>query len=221
MSFVNTLNLNNVDYQNLDTHCQRVPNQDISHLLKTESSKISNNIKILVKQYNSLKKLPSSQQNDVALNELSRKIFEEANLAGNIQFNDIDYWNNPYVYGDGHFWDKSYDYNNQTDASGKAVKFKGVCNTALLDSCNKIKKSDRNEMIGVCLPNEFDNNNEYYTNTSNSKKNYKTFDVPFQQTKYKLPSNSVIPNGVDPKTFSGKYCESGEFLQVKNTFICK
>ena len=229
MSFVNTLNLNNVDYTNLNTHCQRIDssNTDISYLFsnemqsKIETLDISNNIKVLLKQYHALKKQPSSYQNDMMLNKLSKQIYEEQNKSGLIQFNKIDYWNNPFVYGDAHFWDKSFDYNNKTDGSGKHLQFKGVCNTMLLDSCNNVKKSDENEMLGVCIPDQFDdNNNKYHINTSPNK-HYMIFEESDIINNYKLSSNSIIPDGVDPKNFSSKYCQNSDFLEINNIFVCK
>lgn len=227
MSFVSTINLNNLDYKNINTHCQQViPSVEQDTIKKILANEVDVNqvnldldIKRLINEYKTIE-LESEIENDSALEKIRKQIFEKANLYGNIQLNKIDYWNNPYVYGDEKFWKKSFDYNN-TFKNGEVIQYKGVCNSMLLDNCDRIKIEDKQNMIGVCVHNQFKTNNTYYTHTSkNPSQSYKTFKPSPASFSYKLPDDSIIPEGVSPEIFSKKYCQGGLYSQIDNTFVC-
>ena len=113
------------------------------------------------------------------------------------------------------FWNRAYNYTNIIGENGQTKGLKGVCNSILLDNCEK----PENNNAGICDIKSYVNLqslNIPYKRTSQHYKNNNT--KPFTLSEnFKLDTNSEI---INDNNFAQLYCKSGSLKEEDGKFLC-
>lgn len=223
------LDIKNI-YNNLPEPCKNIENDELC------------NINIETREQINTKKteINNSQRQ---IKELVNKILIKTKMfvKSNRQIEELDFYNNPYIYDNTEFWNVPYDYDNIVDEDGNILKLVGVCNPLLFDNCNNIIEGDENPMNGICrgqlrnvninidhnvknsnYKNVNDLNNNLFLDNSVSTRLYKQDNNDFNiNNSYKLPKGSVINDSIKDKfSFANSYCQSSKMIEKDNKFYC-
>lgn len=262
MSYVNTLKLNNIHYENTDSYCRKSgidlhihtysdlkdalyspeSNQKIMEILSDETktliSKFKNDYQDYINLTTNIATNPATNpaeyydeaiktyskrqiilEREKNLNELQKQIFISANLVGKIRYQQLDDGNEPYVYDDINFFNQPINYDTLRDEQGQVQTYMGVCNPKLLHYCNNVKVKDQSQMTGICTPNNYTHDNQFYLSNLNLN-GYELYKTNYNFTAKKLSSGYIIPETLDSSLFASKYCETGQFKTENDQNMC-